>query len=85
MLFFLSSFYLIYLPFLTQVRSTGACSRLLTPTNLGSGEACTCLLIVLITISCVNMSKDNIKSVYLIEQYFILKYHFEKKLTKICL
>jgi hypothetical protein len=31
------------------------------------------------------MSEDKIKSVYLIEQYFILKYHFEKKSTKICL
>ena len=58
----LSSFCLVYLPFLTQVRSTGACYRLLIPR---SGEVCTCLLIALITISCVNMSKDKIKTVYL--------------------
>jgi hypothetical protein len=56
MFFFLSSFCLIDLPFLTQV---------LDYWHLGSGEACTCLLIVLITISFINMSKDKIKSVYL--------------------
>ena len=28
------------------------------------------------------MSKDKIKSVYSIEQYFILKYHFEKNRLK---